>query len=620
MPNFWLFARHMLKYPWTVAAAMALAVLSASSLGAGLLGLKPILDLILGDGAHNRKGLPELAADLNTRLGPYHLAIPQPWIDALPTGPFTAAVAICAALGLLTIIGAAASFGHLFLSLTVVNQTLCDVRRRLFYRVLRLPLKDVVTIGPSDIVSRIIVDSWNLTQGFTALLSKAIAQVTKGLFALTAAFILDFRMTAIALLVSPLLVLIIRKVGTRIRRASREALAHQATSSRTALEALQGLRVVKVHTTEAHEAGRFRASTNDFLHELNRVRTAKAVASPLVETVAIFAVGTLFLVAVKAILDRQLSPADLIGVLVALATAGASLRPLTGLLNDIQASAAAADRLAELHLRPPEPGHGSGLPPLPRLQRSIRWDRVSITYPNAHHPALHDISLTVRHGETVAFVGPNGSGKTTLLALVPRLFDPSAGHVLIDDADTKDVSIRSLRRQIGVVTQETIIFHATVRENIAYGLPNAPPDAVHNAARQARAHDFIARLPHGYDTVLAEQGLSLSGGQRQRLAIARAILRDPTVLILDEATSMIDAESEAQIADALSDFAKGRTCLIVAHRLSTVLAADRIVVLDQGRIVDQGSHHDLLARCPVYRQIAERQLLAHPPHEPHAHA
>jgi ABC-type multidrug transport system fused ATPase/permease subunit len=224
--------------------------------------------------------------------------------------------------------------------------------------------------------------------------------------------------------------------------------------------------------------------------------------------------------------------------------------------------------------------------------------------------ANKDISLKVETGGITGLIGPNGSGKTTLLAMVPRLFDPDAGRVLIDGQDVREVSVRSLRRQIGMVTQEVVVFAGSIADNIAYGAESPTHDRIVEAATRARAHDFIKDLPDGYATVVGEQGATLSGGQRQRIAIARAILRDPAILILDEATSMIDADSEAKIADAVADFSRGRTCLVIAHRLSTVLGADRIVVMDAGRVVDEGTHDELLERCRTYKLIAQRQLIA----------
>jgi ABC-type multidrug transport system fused ATPase/permease subunit len=606
MDTFWLFARRMLRYRLTLVFALLFAALSAGGLGAGLLALKPVLDNILGA----RKGLPELAAAINAREGATW-QIPAWIIERLPEGPFTAVFWIMACLAILTVLGAIANFLHAYLSLTVVNRTTANIRRDAFHRVLRLPLKDVVTSGPTDSISRIVNDTNNLSQGFNALLSKAVAQVTKGLGSLMVAFWYDWKLAASALLVGPILGVVIKKLGTRIRRASRHALESQGGLYAAAVEALQGLRVVKVHTTERYEAGRFHRINKDVMHQLNRVRTARALASPAVEVVTIFALGTLVLVAARAIDQKALDAGNLIGTLLALGVAGAALKPLTGFVNDIQGAAGAADRLEELMKAAPEPGHDSRLPKLARHCESIRFDGVTFTYPRAERPALDQITLEIRHGQRVAIVGPNGSGKTTLLALVPRLFDPNpgSGAVLIDGRNIREVAVRSLRRQIGVVTQETVLFRGTIRGNVAYGADDASEERVVAAAKKARAHEFIAAMPKGYDTPVGEQGLTLSGGQRQRIAIARAILRDPSILILDEATSMIDADSEAKIAEALAEFASGRTCLIVAHRLSTVINADRIVVMDAGRIVDDGTHAELLKRCSVYRLIAENQLV-----------
>jgi ABC-type multidrug transport system fused ATPase/permease subunit len=613
MRPFWKYASRMTRYPATMLGAMSLALLSAGSLGAGLVGLKPILELVIGGKDSPPAGdFAAVVARWNTALERWGVQVPAWVVEALPPGPMTAPILLFSVLGVLTVIGAAANFGHVFLSLTVVNKTLSDIRRDVFDRVLRLPLLEVVKVGPTDVVNRIIVDSWNLSTGFATLLSKAVADSTKGLVAVIVAFVMDWRISIVAMVAAPLIAMVIRKTGSRIRRATRRVLEHQADVSRTALESLQGFRVVKVHTTEGRQVTAFDTSNRKFLRELNKVRTARALASPVVEVIAIVAVGVMTLVAIKAIFDGNLDKETMIVVLGALGMAGASMRPLTGLFNDIQQSSAAADRLWELESAHPEPGHptsGVNLPEMPPHGASVEFDGVRLTYPGAGAAALDGVSLTVRHGETVAFVGPNGCGKTTLLSLIPRIFDPASGTVRIDGEDIRKFSVESLRRQIGVVTQETVLFHGTIGENIAYGMEGATRDEVEAAAKRARAHEFIVNKPGGYDEPVAEQGLSMSGGQRQRLAIARAILRDPKILILDEATSMIDAESEARIAEALAEFKRGRTCLVVAHRLSTVLAADRIVVMDKGTIVDVGRHGELLDRCPLYRSLAENQGL-----------
>ncbi|HRQ73387.1 MAG TPA: ABC transporter ATP-binding protein [Phycisphaerales bacterium] len=605
MRDFRRFARQSLRYRGMVALALLFAVLSAGGLGAGLVGIIPVLQNILQDG-YTLRTLAERANEARWMPGAFRMS--DAFIATLTQDRFKTVLIIIAGLGVLTLLGGAANFLHAYFSLTVVQRTVTRVRRDAFHRVIRLPLKRVVAGGASDIVSRIVNDTAALGAGLTALLSRAVAQVTKGIAGLAAAFIADWRLGLVSVAVAPLLYTIIRRLGKRIRRASREALRSQAGLYGAASEALQGLRVVKVHTTERYEAGRFHRINKRVMREMLRVRTARALASPLVEVVSIVVLGFLALIAAKAIIDGQLDPSRFITALIALGAAGASLKPLTGLVNDIQSSAPAAQRIAELLDAEPEPGHDSRLPRLPRHRESIAFEGVAFTYPGAGEPALRGIDLRIPFGERVAFVGPNGSGKTTLLSLVPRLFDPDAGRVLIDGRDIREVGVRSLRKHIGVVTQEVVLFRGTVAANIAYGAEGVTRGRVEEAARKARADEFIRHLPDGYDTELAEQGLSLSGGQRQRLAIARAILRDPAILILDEATSMIDAESEARIAEAIAEFHGGRTSLIVAHRLSTVLSADRIVVLDAGRVVDQGPHAELIGRCETYRQLVRHQL------------
>jgi ABC-type multidrug transport system fused ATPase/permease subunit len=623
MQTFWTFARRMLRYRWLVAAAMVFALLSAGGLGAGLLGMKPVLDNILGAGGKAARTLPEIVSGWNSELPGWSPKVPQGIIDSLPTKPFDAVLWIMVALGALTMIGAACNFMHAYLSLTVISRTIANIRREAFHRVIHLPLKTVLQSGPSDLVSRIVYDTAALGAGFNALLSRAVAQVTKGIAAMAAAFWFDWRLAGAALLIAPALAIVIRKLGKRIRRASRSALEGQAGLYLAAGEALGGLRVVKVHANERAEAGRFHKINKRVVAQEFKVRTARALASPLIETLTLFILGSLAVIAIKTILDHHLDPETFIMVLGSLGIAGASLKPLTGLLNDIQQASAAATRLGELLALPTEPGHDRTLPKLPPVRETIEFDNVGFGYPGAASPALRGVSLSIPHGATYAFVGPNGCGKTTLLSLIPRLFDPEQGRVVIDGRDIREFNIRSLRKQIGVVTQDTVLFRGTIADNIAYGASGlgdgaAEMEKIRSAARMARAEEFILAKPNGYDFEIGEQGAGLSGGQRQRIAIARAMLRDPAILILDEATSMVDAESEARIAEAVAEFvsprgrdgaARSRTCLIVAHRLSTVLAADQIVVMDDGRILDRGKHSELLGRCDLYRSLVSNQLM-----------
>tara|TARA_R110002073_G_scaffold118918_1_gene258249 strand:+ start:84437 stop:86284 length:1848 start_codon:yes stop_codon:yes gene_type:complete len=605
MNAYWKFAKQMLRMRGHLMLGAFFALISAGGVGAGIIAMRPILDILLEPGNTGLQGIGQKYIDNDEFFG---LIQPQ-WVESLPANSFDSIVLIMVSLAVLSIVGAIANFMHQYLSLTVVHTTVARIRRNAFRQVLELPLKTIVSEGPTDAISRIVNDTEALSAGFVAMLSKAVAHITKGFIALCAAFYINWRLALVALFVMPILATVIRRLGKRIRKASGRALSSRADLYRASTEALQGLRVVKVHTTERYEAGRFSRINKEVLRQQLKVRTVRALSGPIAELVSMFALGGLTIVAAKLILDGTLDKSEFMTVLVALAIAGASIKPMSGLVNDIQQSGAAGDRLDRLLDSEPEPGHSSQLPKLARHHDSIHFDDVSVIYPGATKPAISGVTLTVKQGETVAFVGPNGCGKTTLLSLIPRLFDPDEGRLLIDGTDISRVRVRSVRQQIGVVTQEVVLFKGTIAQNIAYGNRHSSREEIENAARDARATEFIEQLSDGFDTQIGEQGLTMSGGQRQRLAIARAILRDPAILILDEATSMIDAHSEKLIGEVLDSFCKNRTSLIVAHRLSTVLGADRIVVLDDGKVVGQGSHEELMETCPVYLSLAKHQLI-----------
>jgi len=284
------------------------------------------------------------------------------------------------------------------------------------------------------------------------------------------------------------------------------------------------------------------------------------------------------------------------------------VRKLAKVSMRFQQSEAAAKRVFELHDTPREP-HTVGAPPLPRHRKTIEFRDVSFRYPSAVEDAVRNANLCIKAGQTAAVVGPNGSGKTTLMSMVPRLLNPTSGKILIDGIDIATVSLKSLRQQIGLVTQDTVLFHATVAENIAYGKRRASQEEVLAAAKKAFVDEFIQHLPDGFNTLVGEYGATLSGGQKQRISIARAILRDPAILIFDEAMSQVDAESENRIHQTLAEFTKGRTTLLIAHRFATVLAADLIVVMNASAIIDSGTHQELLGRCDLYRTLYQTQFL-----------
>ena len=597
MHAFWHFAARLLKHKARLATAMGLALISAGGLGAGLVALSPVLEFLL------RK---------NQSLGQW-INQNAPWVPAeftehLPKDAFGGVVVIFVALLVMTAIGAAANFGHQYLALTLCVRTVAEIRHDVFKHAVNLPLGTVLQRGASDLVSRTVRDSAELQRGLVALTGKTVAQITKGGAAFLAAVWFDWRITLVALVAVPVLAIPLRKFGKRIRKGVRGSLRAQADLLRVSNESMQGMRAVKSATAEAEAIRRFDAVNTIVLREEMRVRFAQSMSSPVVESIAIVAICVLALIAARQIIDGKLAFDTFVLSLGALAAAGGSLKPIAGFVNDIQAASAPAERLEEVMKVAREDAGERRKQPLPPHKRDIRFEDLSFRYAGAEVDALQDVNLVIQHGERVAFVGGNGCGKTTLLSMLSRLFVPTKGRVLVDGADIAQHGLKTVRAQVGVVTQDAFLIRGSITENIRFGHDTPSDEAVRLAARRAYAESFIDRLPDGFATVVAEGGTSLSGGQRQRLSIARAVLRDPRILILDEATSQVDAESEDLINTAITEFGAGRTTLVIAHRLSTVLAADRIVVMDAGRIVATGRHEELLASCAAYQRIARTQL------------
>jgi ABC-type multidrug transport system fused ATPase/permease subunit len=611
MTAFWRLAKHLLHERAALFWAMLFAFLSAGGLAVGLLSLGPLLKIILD--VDDPKSLAELAT-ARSASGAFP-AVPQWLVELLPTTAFGSILLLLGTVALLTIAGGIANFLHQYLSQTVVARAIARIRAHAFDRVVHMPLGRVMVRGPSEFIARIIRDTAELQRGLIALVSKAVTSVLKGIAAGLVAIVVEWQLVLIAVPTAIVMAIILRKLGKRIRRGTRGSLKAQENLLRVATESFQGLRAVKAATAEDEIVGRFAQHNLEAVRNELKVRTARALSAPVVETLATFVLLLLAVFAVREILQGDLPLADFTLSLGALAMAGASLRPLTGLVNEIQAASAPAQRIVDVLDEPIEmtgdgPWVAHASPQAARHMRSIEFQNVSFTYPGAEQAALRDVSLNILHGEKIALVGPNGCGKTTLVSLLPRLLIPDSGRVSIDGQDIAAFDLRSLRRQIGVVTQETVLFRGSIAANIALGVSGATREQIVEAARRAHADEFIRRIPGEYDADVAEQGTSLSGGQRQRLAIARAIMRDPSILILDEATSQIDAESEMHINAALDEFGQGRTVLVIAHRLSTVLHADRIAVMDGGRIVDVGRHDQLLERCELYRRLSRTQLVS----------
>ena len=591
--------RHRALFTW----AMVFAVISALGLGVGLVSLGPMLRIIL-DG-NNGETVATMIQQYN-QTQPM-IKVPDFAIGLLPEEPFRAVALMMSGIAILTLIGATANFLHQYFALELTTKVIARVRLETFKHVLEMRIGDVHDRGPAELISRINKDTQGLQQGYLALTSKGVAQVTKGLAAFAAAVLFDWRLTIVAVVVAPILASFLRKIGRVIRRATRSALEAQEDLLRVSNESIQGIRAVKSASAEEMVRSRFIEANDRVLKEELRVRTARAIASPVTETLAIFVLIILALIATRQILDQRLAFDSFMLSLTSLAVAGASLRPLTSLVNDMQVSVAPLERLKEIMVLPSEIEATSSFPVLEKHNASIRFEAVHFRYPGAHTEAIAGVDLEVSCGEHIAIVGPNGCGKTTLLSMLPRLLEPTSGRVLIDGVDISTVKLESLRQQVGVVTQEAVLFRSSIRENIAFGREGGE-EAIRQAAIRAHAIDFIDALPKGMDTQVSEMGASLSGGQRQRIAIARALYREPAILVLDEATSQIDSESEHQINEAIAEFGVGRTALVIAHRLSTVLAADRIIVMDKGLIIDSGTHDELLSRCPEYEALARNQL------------
>ncbi len=554
MNAFWTFARWMLRYKRLLTLGLIAAVVDAMCAFGGF----GTLMLIIGQFFGSQKTVRQIFEDELGSSKLLHTVLdPSPIINLIPSDAFYGFLAIMGLIVVLSLIGSVMRFTHQYSMLTMSLRTTMLIRKEAFHRMLHAPMELIMQQGSADHLSRIIRDSSQLGRGFNTLMGKAVRDILMGCVFLTLALWFDAWLTGIFLLGVFPIAICIRKFGKRIRRASKYALRAYGGMVGAVQEPMQALPVVKTYGGEGYERRRFNTINRSVYQQEAKARIAKAMASPIIELLAILGVVVVSIVAAWYVFRSGYGePSDIGRVLGSLALAGMSLRPLANLNNNLQEAAAAAIRLDEIVQIPVEANqrgqHKQGMPTLPRHDRDVQFDHVTYNYPGSETPALRDVSLHVEHGQTIAIVGPNGSGKSTLLSLLPRLMEPGKGRVLIDGQDIAQVSLRSLRRQIALVSQQTVIFSGTISDNIAYGRRYASSQQIEQAARAAFAHEFITALPNGYASILGEAGSGLSGGQKQRLAIARAILRDPTILILDEATSQIDAQSEAKINEALT--------------------------------------------------------------------
>ncbi len=491
-----------------------------------------------------------------------------------------------------------------------VLRALMDLRDRLYERILQLPLAYFSSAQTSDMVTRFVQDIQEIQRGLVTLFGKAVREPIRAAFLIGLALAMNWRVTITVAVVVPIAATVFLSAGRKAKKANFRLLDAYGDMIAALTASLQNLRIVKAYTAERQERELLDRVDRRMLKQQLKLARLDAFLSPAMETLAIFSGALLTLWLASMVVGGKMTPSQFATLGVVLSTVFDPLRKMSDVYVRVQRSTAGAERIFQVLEFPPEDSLSKGCVELGPLREGIEFVGVSFTYPYAPREALSKIRLRIRKGETVAVVGPNGSGKTTLMSLLPRLYDPDDGNVLWDGEDIRKATLSSLRRNIGLVTQDAVVFQGTPVENIAYGSGRADRGRAEAAARRAFADEFIRALPDGYDTVIGERGSTLSGGQRQRLAIARAIYRDAPVLIFDEATSQIDSDSEQKIQSALREFARDRTTIIIAHRLSTIQFADRIVVMDAGQIVDAGAHKELFDRCPLYRTLCETQLVS----------
>ncbi|QEL18458.1 ABC transporter ATP-binding protein [Limnoglobus roseus] len=541
-------------------------------------------------------------------------------IRFLPNDQFQTFVWIMVAVVIGVAVKGVFDFGQEVLVGGVINRTLYDIRNRMFRSLVHQDFRQIAEAGTPEIMSRLTNDVEQLGQGIKTLYGRLVVEPLKAIACLIAACLISWQLTVVFVVLVPVALIMLTKLSRMMRRAAKKLLEQMSDLYQIIRESFDGIRVVKAFTMEPYERRRFRRAADQYARRAQQVSNIDAFSGPMIEWLGIVALGLALTAGAYLVItqerriaglnmrgDDPLGFTELLTLYTLLIAVADPVRKLSSVYTKIQAGAAAADRIFVLADKMPTITTNSDSPVLPRHAKTIEFRNITFAYTHGTEtPTLNGVNLTVKAGETIAIVGPNGCGKSTLLGFLPRFYDPDIGTVLIDGVNSRTVNLRSLRKQVGLVTQNTVLFEDTIFNNIAYGKIGATKEEVEAAAKKAFAEEFIEVLPGGYNTVIGKTWKP-SGGQEQRLALARAILRNPSILILDEFTSQIDPESEAKIHLAIREFVKGRTTFLITHRMSNVEFADRIVVMDAGRIVAVGSHASLTASCPLYQRLYDAQ-------------
>jgi subfamily B ATP-binding cassette protein MsbA len=526
-------------------------------------------------------------------------------LGALDTGPkINSIILICLAIPAIMTLRSLCSYGNTYCMQWVSNKVVTDIRGQLFNKMVRLSMDFFNKMRSGLLISRVTNETRVVQMALTAVSSDIFKQPVLIVGAISVLFLMDWKFTLITLVLFPTCLLPLRIYGSRARKALRGQFEGMGEMVVTMQETFAGIRVIKSFAREAHQEKEFKRSNQLQFSQMMRIIRSMEATGPLVESIAAIGIGLALLYVYVA----NLSAGRFFGLISGIFLLYDPIKTLSKLQIVMQQSITATTALFALLDTKPTVQDSPDASKLTSATGAIDFENVTFRYANTVTDAVSNLTLQIEPGKTYALVGASGAGKSTILSLILRLYDPTSGTVKIDGRDLRSVTQKSLREQMGLVTQETFLFHDTIFSNIQFGRLDATPEEVREAARAAYAHDFIVAQPKGYETVIGDKGCLLSGGQQQRLAIARAVLKNAPILLLDEATSSLDSESEQQIQKALAELASGRTVIAIAHRLSTVLSADQIIVMDGGHIKEIGTHAELLEKSGYYRRLYDHQF------------